>query len=84
MNKISLAQMEYHKADRKLTLASEPFGMPCEFEVISHHTGEVVKFAAITYGDPLYDEDGWDGEQKIYRPTHYVKNVEYAVIYNQY
>ena len=81
---ISTAQCEYKKAGRYLTLSSEVIGMPGEFWVRSHHTGKIVKFTAVQPGDSLFDEDGWDGEQQIYRPTVAVPNIDYMVIYNQY
>jgi len=79
---VSTAQCEYKKAGRYLTLSSEVIGMPSEFWVRSHHTGKIVKFVAVQPGDRLFDEDGWDGTQQIYRPTVPVPNVDYMVIYN--
>ena len=81
---IDLKWCDYHKATKKLTLASEFMGMPQQFFVKSHHTGKEVRFVEIGPHDVLYDEDGFDGEQKIYRPTTPVPNVDYMVIYNQW
>lgn len=81
---VDLKLCEYRKETKALLLASEYFGMPREFFVRSHHTGKVVTFRAIGPGDPMWDEDGWDGEQCIYRPMTKVPNVEYMVIYNQW
>jgi hypothetical protein len=81
---VSTAQCEYKKTGRYLTLSSEVIGMPGEFWVRSHHTGKIVKFVAVQPGDSLFDEDGWDGEQCVYRPSVAVPNVDYMVIYNQY
>ena len=81
---IDLKWCDYHKATKKLTLASEFMGMPPQFFVKSHHTGKEVRFVEIGPHDVLYDEDGFDGEQKIYRPTTPVPNVDYMVIYNQW
>jgi hypothetical protein len=58
--------------------------MPQEFFVRSHHTGKEVRFVAVGPEDVLFDEDGYDGEQCIYRPVGHVPNVDYLVIYNQY
>lgn len=80
---VDLKLCEYHKSGKYLALASEYFGMPAEFAVRSHHTGKVVTFKAVQPGDPLFDEDSWDGEQCIYRPTSIVPNVDHMVIYNQ-
>lgn len=81
---VDLKLCEYRKERKYLALASEYFGMPSEFYVKSHHTGKVVRFTCVQPGDKLFDEDGWDGEQQIYRPVGVVPNVEYMVIYNQY
>ena len=79
---VSTAQCQYDKARRVLTLPSEAIGMPSEFWVRSHHTGKIVKFVAVQPGDRLFDQDGWDGEQQIYRATVAVTNVDHMVIYN--
>ncbi len=84
MNTVSLDVCEFDKKRKVLKLASEYFGMPSEFYVKSNYTGTVIRFAVVQPGDPLWDEDGWDGEQCIYRPTIVVPNVEYMVIYNQF
>ena len=81
---VDLKFCEYDKARKVLKLASEYFGMPKNFAVRSHHTGRTVMFESVQPGDPLWDEDGWDGEQCIYRPVVPLRNVEYMVIYNQY
>jgi hypothetical protein len=81
---VSTAQCQYDKARRVLTLSSEVIGMPGEFWVRSHHTGKIVKFTAVQPGDSLFDQDGWDGQQCIYRPVVAVPNVDHMVIYNQY
>ena len=81
---VDMKWCEFRKEQKCLTLASEYFGMPAEFAVRSNHTGKVVTFKAVQPGDPLWDEDGWDGEQCVYRPTINIPNVEYMVIYNQY
>lgn len=83
---VDLRMCEHDKARRCLKLASEYFGMPRELFVDSHHTGRLVRFVPVQPGDPLFDEDGWDGEQQIYRPAagEDRTRVEYLVIYNQY
>ena len=81
---VSTAQCYYEKKSKALSLPSDVIGMPGEFWVRSHHTGKIVKFVAVQPGDSLFDEDSWDGEQCIYRPTVAVPNVDHMVIYNQY
>ena len=79
---VSLKYCEYDKARKVLTLASEFFGMPQKFVVVSHYTGNEVLFTPVRHGDPLCDEDGWDGEMQIYRPVHNVPGVDHMVIYH--
>lgn len=81
---IELVLCEFNKERSYLKIASEYCGMPAQFYVHSHHTGKKILFKAVQPGDPLWDEDGWDGEQCIYRPTIVVPKVEYMVIYNQF
>ena len=87
MNDISVVDLqkcEYDKQRKVLRLASEYFGMPRQFFVKSHHTGKEVRFVAIGPEDKLFDQDGWDGEQQIYRPTTNIDAVDHMVIYHQY
>lgn len=42
---------------------------PSEVFVESVHTGRVVRFIPIPPGHPMWDEDGWDGEQAVYQPV---------------
>lgn len=79
---VDLKFCEYDKTRKVLKLASEFFGMPREFMVRSHHTGKEVRFTAVGEHDVLFDEDGWDGEQCIYRPVGNVSNVDHMVIYH--
>lgn len=81
---VDLKLCEYNKTRKVLKLASEHIGMPNEFMVRSHHTGKEVRFTVVNEHDVLFDEDGWDGEQKIYRPIGNVPNVDHMVIYNQW
>jgi len=79
---VDLKLCEFDKNRKVLKLASEYFGMPVQFFVKSHHTGKEVRFVAIGPEDKLYDQDGWDGEQQVYRPVGNVPNVDYMYIYN--
>jgi hypothetical protein len=81
---VSLHLCEYDRTRRILKLASEYMGMPPEFLVTSHHTGKQVRFTRVNHLDTLFDQDGWDGEQQIYRPVDRVPNVDHMIIYNQY
>ena len=81
---VELTLCEYRKERKYLTLPSEYMGMPAKFYAFSNHTGKKVLFTAVQPGDPLWDEDGWDGEQCVYRPTEHLPKVDYFVIYNQF
>jgi hypothetical protein len=79
---IDLSKCEYDRKRRVLTLASEFIGMPSEFYVRSHHTGKTVRFTVVNEYDVLFDQDGWDGEQCVYRPVGDIPKVDHLVIYN--
>lgn len=79
--KVSLEFCNFRKEDKQLVLAREFIGMPNQFDVVSHHTGKVVRFNPIKESHPLFDYDHWDGEQAIYEPEIPMKNVETLVIY---
>jgi hypothetical protein len=77
---VDLKFCDYDKNRRALIMSSDIIGMPQQFFVRSHHTGKIVRFVAIGPHDVLFDQDGWDGEQMIYRPTSEQKNVDHLVI----
>ena len=81
---IDLKFCEYDKRRRVLKLASEFIGMPATFFVKSHHTGKEVRFVTLNSVDVLFDPDGWDGEQQLYRPLGDVPGVDHMVIYHAY
>ena len=81
---VSLDKCEYDKKRKVLRLASEYFGMPLTFYVVSHKTGKEFRFVPVNVCDVLFDPDQWDGEQQIYRPVGHCPNVDHMVIYNQY
>lgn len=81
---VSLSRCEYDKKRKVLKLTSECVGMPNKIIVKSHITGKEILFTPVQEFDPLFDEDGWDGEQKIYRPVENISTIEYMVIYNMF
>ena len=42
---------------------------PAYVQIMSHHTGNLVKFNPIKPEHPKFDQDQWDGEQQIYEPS---------------
>jgi hypothetical protein len=54
---------------------------PKSFFVRSHFTNNLLEFKVIGTGDPLYDQDQWDGEIMVYRPHSGVASkIDYAVL----
>ena len=80
----SLRVFEYLPEKKCLTSPSKNFSgrFPVLLSVTSHHTKETVQFSPVKPEDPLFCQDGWDGEQQIYRPIKAIKNVEYLVIHH--
>ena len=83
-NTIPLKFCTFIKDQRVLRVASEFCGMPRTVAVLSEHTGKTVQFVPIGPEDPLYDEDGWDGERKIYYPVEPQARVDYLIIFSEY
>lgn len=83
---VPLKFCEYDKTRKVLKLASEFFAgsLPQKFWVESHHTGDMVQFGVVSEHDPLFDPDGWDGEQMVYRPLTPAPRVDHAVVYHQW
>ena len=81
---VDLKICEYDKTRKVLKLASEYMGMPSQFYVVSYKTGKEFRFVAVGPEDVLFDQDGWDGEQQIYRPVGHCPTVNHMVIYNQW
>lgn len=81
---VELSKCEFVAASGKLSLASEYAGMPNAIRIRSHHTGRTVLFRPVEPGDPLFDEDQWDGEQQVYRPVEPTNNAKVLVIYHQF
>lgn len=79
---VDLKYCEYDKGRKVLKLASEFVGMPRALAIKSHHTDKIVCFKPVGEDDVLFDEDGWDGEQQIYRPIGNVPGVDHLVIYH--
>ncbi len=77
---IDLRDCQWHSKRKVLVASSALIGMPRQFMVHSHHTDREVRFVAIGPEDRLFSEDGWDGEQCVYRPTSVLANVDHMVI----
>ena len=64
--KFSSDVFEYDTKDKMLKRAFN-YKFPDSVFVTSSRTKNTVKFLPVSYGDDLFDEDGWDGEQMVYR-----------------
>jgi hypothetical protein len=81
---VSLAACHYKAHCGKLELSTLHLAedrFPVSINVRSHHTGRSVLFTRINEFDPLFDEDGWDGEQQVYRPVTNEARVKVLVIH---
>ena len=79
---VPLESCQYDRQSRRMSLTSDHIGMPREFFVHSPRTGRDVRFVVVGPEDVLFDQDGWDGEQQIYRPVGVVPTVDHMVIYH--
>lgn len=81
---VSLKLFNYSPERKCLSSPSSNFrgGFPISLAVTSHYTEETVQFEVVKPSDPLFCQDSWDGEQQIYRPVKFIKNVDYLVIHH--
>lgn len=69
---VSLQEFQWNPLNGRLLGSSKLFkGFPRSFDVRSHVTGKVTTFTMIGENHPLFDQDGWDGEQSIYESKDY-------------
>ena len=64
----TLRDFAWDSVNRTLHGYSEIFAgeLPSAFTLRSHHTGRECIFHAVGPTHTLYDEDGWDGEARVY------------------
>lgn len=82
---LDLSHCKFIKERKTLVVNSNFTGgrFPAKIKVRSHITNIVLEFVPVTEDDPLFDQDGWDGEQAIYRVTsQWNSKVEYLVIHH--
>lgn len=80
--RVSTNVCEWVAERRTLVVSSEAFAgsFPRRVEIESHYTGRVVTFVPVGPGDSRWDEDGWDGEQCVYRASDVTARAETLVI----
>jgi len=82
---VSLDLMQFEKQEKTLKVSTRiTMGFPGELDVLSPHTGRMVRFVPIGPLDPRFCQDGWDGEMSIYRPLEDLPNVKYLVVHHPY
>lgn len=84
MNQVPMIQTSDCEWKRERETLVHAFGdgsFPRQMRVQSAHTGLVVSFVPVQPGDPMFDEDGWDGEQMIYRSADVTTRARYLVLH---
>ncbi len=81
---VPLKCCKYVASTKRMTLESEFFAgrFPPQFYVDSHRTGKSVLFTLLQPGDRDWDQDGWDGEQQVYKPVDQLNTVNRFTIYH--
>lgn len=79
--RLQLSECEYRKAQKLLVVSSSVTpGFPRSVEVVSHHTGKVIKFEVDV--EAGIAAEFWDGEMCEYIPVEPCERVERLVISN--
>lgn len=79
---LALCHYKAHCGKLELSTAHTNGRMPASIFIQSHHTGRTVLFSCVKEGDPLFDQDQYDGEQQVYRPSVPEERVKLLVIHN--
>lgn len=79
--KISLENCKWQKNLNQLSI---PWNSKWPVEVTIHNpkTSNHRKYVRLTDTDPRFDQDGWDGEQMVYKTYDKTNNAEYLVLYH--
>lgn len=80
---VSLAYCHYRAHCGKLELSTAHTNdcLPAKIYIQSHFTGRSILFTCVTEDDPMFDQDQWDGEQQVYRPSTPEERVKLLVIH---
>ena len=78
---LSLLQCKWQK---HLNQLSTPWNVrfPNEVAVYNSKTGKHRIYVRLNETDPRFDQDGWDGEQMVYRTHSPTNSAEYLVLYH--
>jgi hypothetical protein len=75
---VDLTSCVFNKKFKSLELQIN--GYPSKITVISNRTNKAVDFVPVQPGDKWFDEDQWDGEMQVYKPTINLPTVEKLVV----
>lgn len=85
-NIIPLKKCYWNKEQRFISVVSEFFSgsFPKTVTIESERTGVQMTFVPVQPGDYFFDEDSWDGEQMIYKPTTQNPKVNRLIVYHEF
>lgn len=73
---------EYNK-EKKCFHRGFPYRFPTSVFLTSQWTKQTIEFVPVGEDDPLFDQDGWDGEQQIYRACGDKKDLTLVLYHDQ-
>jgi len=79
--KISLEKCKWQKDLNQLSVPWSS-NFPAEVTIHNPKTNGHRTYVLITESDPRNDQDGWDGEQMVYKTHTKTNNAEYLVLYH--
>ena len=77
---LSLEQCKWQKHLNQI-ICQHDGTFPREVRIVSPKTNDHRTYVHLTENDPRQDQDGWDGEQMVYRTHTSTNNAEYLVLY---
>ena len=77
-------ELDKCKWQKNLNQLSFPWNEKFPREVVVHNTKlhSTRTYVHLTKNDPRNDQDGWDGEQMVYKTHTKTNNAEYLVLYH--
>lgn len=83
-NTTEYLSLEKCKWQKHLNQLSTPWNVrfPNEVAVYNSKTGKHRIYVRLNETDPRFDQDGWDGEQMVYRTHSPTNSAEYLVLYH--
>lgn len=81
ITRIMLEQCKWQKNLNQLIMPWDNL-FPPEVQVFNPKTNDYRTYVHLTESDPRNDQDGWDGEQMVYKTHTKTNNAEYLVLYH--